>query len=296
MNQKIYDFYKSHLWMEKLYKESVLGKIYLFIKGVKDFFKYKIRSLFEYINTIPRSLGKEDKLYLPLKKLKGKYAGKRCFIICTGPSLTIADLELLKDEYCFGMNSTAMILDKTSWRPDFYGIQDAAVYGRVKDKVSKPENGQIIAPGVYRKKFGTPENWIYFPTCSSYNLFECYRLKRYFARFSKDSYVKVYNGFSISYSLIQIAYYMGFEEIYLLGADCSYSNNGKNHFVEHGHVPDNFDISTIRLITVYGYMRKFADKYGFKVYNATRGGMLEKFERVKLEDVLARNEKNKTKE
>ena len=92
---------------------------------------------------------------------------------------------------------------------------------------------------------------------------------------------------------MQLAYYMGFEEIYLLGADCSYTVGGKNHFAEHGHVPDNFDISTLRLITVYGCLKKHADKYGFKVFNATRGGMLEAFERVKLEDVIERKEKNK---
>ena len=287
------NYYKAHPWMERLYKESVIGKIYLFLKAIKDFFKFKSRALIEYIRTIPRSLGKVDDRFLPLKQMKGKYAGKRCFIVCTGPSLTIEDLELLKNEYVFGMNSTSMIIDKTSWRPDFYGIQDSAVFERLKDAIVRPENGRVFAPLAFKNRYNTPDEWVYFPTCSSYNLFECYRLKKYFARFSSDSYLRVYNGFSISYSLVQIAYYLGFDEIYLLGADCSYSTSGKNHFAEHGHVPDNFDISTLRLITIYGYLKKYSEKYGFKVYNATRGGMLEVFDRVKLENILAHQEKNK---
>lgn len=294
MNNKLYKFYKNHKWTEKLYKETFIGSIIRLFMILLDFVKYKTQSIIQFFSTVPRALGYNDQRFAALKDLKGKFTGKRCFIVCTGPSLTIEDLELLKNEYVFGMNSTSMILDKTSWRPDFYGVQDPAVYERIKDFVNKSNNGQVFVPIGFKKKYNTPENWIYFPVCYSYNLFECYKLKKYFAKFSSDSYVKVYNGFSISYSLVQIAYYLGFTEIYLLGADCSYSTSGKNHFAEHGHVPGNLDISTYRLITIYGYLRKFADKMGFKVYNATRGGMLEEFKRVKLEDVLAKQEKNKT--
>ena len=39
-----------------------------------------------------------------LEALKGKYEGQRCFIVATGPSLTIQDVEALKDEKTFGLN------------------------------------------------------------------------------------------------------------------------------------------------------------------------------------------------
>lgn len=294
MNNKIYKLYKSHKRLEKLYKETFIGGIIRFFLFIKDFVYHKTNAFLQFASSVPRAMGYFDSTYSSLKSLEGRYSGKRCFIVCTGPSLTITDLELLKNEYVFGMNSTAMILDRTIWRPDFYGIQDPAVYERLKGLVNNPENGLIFAPIAFKRKYNTPDNWIYFPICYSYNLFECYKLKKYFAKFSPNSYVKVYNGFTISYSLIQIAYYLGFREMYLLGADCGYSAAGKNHFAEHGHVPSNLDISTHRLITIYGYLRKFSDKADFKVYNATRGGMLEEFERVKLEDVLAKQEKNKT--
>lgn len=46
--------------------------------------------------------------------------GKRCFIVCNGPSLLPEDLELIKYEYSFGFNRIYYMFDKTSWRPSCY--------------------------------------------------------------------------------------------------------------------------------------------------------------------------------
>ncbi len=36
----------------------------------------------------------------------------------------------------------------------------------------------------------------------------------------------------------------------------------------------------------YEYAEKYSREHGFRIYNATRGGYLEVFERVNLNDVL----------
>ncbi|MEH7386551.1 hypothetical protein V7147_14250, partial [Bacillus sp. JJ1521] len=61
--------------------------------------------------------------YQKLKKIKNKHMGQRCFIIGTGPSLTIEDLEKLRNEMTFSMNSICLAFDETDWRPTYYGIQ-----------------------------------------------------------------------------------------------------------------------------------------------------------------------------
>ena len=89
---------------------------------------------------------------------------------------------------------------------------------------------------------------------------------------------------------IQVAMYMGFKEIYLIGADCNYTTT-KIHFIEmpddkqkisEGWLPKATDLS----IDGYKAIKKYADKHDIKIYNATRGGMLEVFPRVNLEDVI----------
>ena len=128
--------------------------------------------------------------------------------------------------------------------------------------------------------------------CGSYHIYEMRYQTRYFAKFSSDCYIKVYDGYSITYSIMQLAMYMGFDEIYLLGADCSYLGE-KQHFIEHGINDPSFRTATERLFASYGEAKKYADTHGIKIFNATRGGLLEIFPRVNLEDVIKNNEKNK---
>ena len=93
---------------------------------------------------------------------------------------------------------------------------------------------------------------------------------------------------------------MGFSEVYLLGIDHNYSislnekgvpvlnNDVKDYF--EGSKASNKGLNLPRIVeSTMAYMtaRKFADKHAdFNVYNATRGGKLEAFERVNLDDVL----------
>jgi hypothetical protein len=107
-------------------------------------------------------------------------------------------------------------------------------------------------------------------------------------------------GFTVTYGAIQLAYYMGFSEVYLVGIDHNYSIslNEKGVPVMKDDVKDYFEgskasnkgLNLPRIVeSTMAYMtaRKFADAHeGFTVYNATRGGKLEAFERVNLDEVL----------
>ena len=79
---------------------------------------------------------------------------------------------------------------------------------------------------------------------------------------------------------------MGFKEIYLLGADCNFPKGKQIHFQDYG-VPDTtIDTARERNIAGYKEVKKQMNQYGFTVFNATRGGALEVFERVNLDDLL----------
>jgi hypothetical protein len=266
---------------------------------------HKIYQYYEYISlnrltkkqakdVSKRANGYDDPRYAKLKELKGKYAGKRCFITCTGPSLTIKDLEKLNGEYVFGMNSICLIHDKTDWKPDFFGIQDVKVYEKVKDKMLATDNGQVFAPYAYYEQMNTPENWIYFPMSWAYHIYDKKYKEKYFAKFSGDCYETVYDGFTITYSIMQLAFYLGFDELYLIGADCTYLGQ-QQHFIETGHMVSQKDSAKVqdKMFAVYHEAKAYAEAHGLKIYNATRGGFLEIFQRVSLEEVLSDNQKNK---
>ncbi|KAA6342049.1 hypothetical protein EZS27_010185 [termite gut metagenome] len=260
------------------------------------FIRLIVRFLRNYILTIPteflvlmrRYNIYSNKKFYRLKELRNKYWGKRCFIVCTGPSLTIKDLEFIKEEICFSMNSAIKILDKTNWRPQFYGIQDKRAYKELKNKVLEYNNEiYYIFKPLYLKEFKDSSNTIYFPL----NLLgHEYSKENNRIKFSENAYYCVYDGFTITYSLIQIAIYMGFKNIYLLGCDANYTPiNGKIHFIEYDNnvFPLTKESEELRHIFAYKQVKEYIDDHpDIKIYNATKGGNLDIFERVKLESIL----------
>lgn len=292
MSNFIQRFYGKSPFLKSIYHSKLLSHVLKPLGHTIMYIDFKGKALMEYMSTVPRSFGIDDNKFLPLKRYKNMYKGKRCFILCTGPSLTLEDIESLRDEYVFGMNSICLIHDKTNWKPDFFAIQDPAVYDKVQDTLLKTDNGQVFVPSGFAKRYCIPSDWVKFPICGSYHLYEAKYGTRYFAKFSDDCYIRVYDGYSITYSIMQLAVYMGFEEIYLLGADCSYLGE-KQHFIEHGHYASSASSATERLFASYGEAKRYAENNGKKIFNATRGGKLELFPRVQLEDVLANQQKNK---
>ena len=218
-----------------------------------------------------------------IKSLKDSYSGKRCFIVATGPSLKISDLDLIKNEYSFGVNSCVLALDKTDWRPDFFILHDSKAWMTLKNIITAhPELKAAVADFV-AKRYQVPQ-WIKrypFHRLTS----RMYHLKGYPSKFifSDDCYASVYDGGSVVFTAMQFAVYMGFKEICLLGCDCNYSQE-KKHFLKYEimRIARQSSIDGERMIASHGYFKKFADSHGVKVINCTRGGMLEVYPRKPL--------------
>lgn len=103
-----------------------------------------------------------------------------------------------------------------------------------------------------------------------------------------------YNGMS---GVMQIAVSLGYDEIYLLGCDLGHKVDPRlNHFdpdYAQGEVPTTWAQLAVWAHTdiqfataAHEIAKKECEKRGVKVYNATLGGELEVYERVKLEDIL----------
>lgn len=219
-----------------------------------------------------------------LKSLHNIQEGKRCFIIGNGPSLRVEDLSKLKDEICFASHRIYHIYSETDWRPTYYCAQDRDLIcnsaHEIGDRVrAKKKLIGIVSGGKYKKI----KNACYLPL-----IFEEFYPN--LPHFSENIVKGIYEGYTVTYMCIQVAVYMGFKEIYLLGVDHNYSvvrtSDGK--IERHGELQDHF--STDDSITnipqlykstlAYEAAKKYAEEHGIKIYNATRGGRLEVFERI----------------
>lgn len=221
-------------------------------------------------------------------KLKNSKNGKRCFIIGNGPSLKSEDLDLLKGEDCFAANGIYNIFPQTVWRPTYYLIMDR-YFGASPETIRDLECG-VMFLGDYYCRFNTVlrKDAIclhqHCPVGLNFTV-------------SEDISKGVTAAYTVSFVAMQIAAYMGYKEIYLLGFDHNYGieiddkGNLKTNekTVSHFFKDDQPKciIGNIEGMTkAYKVFRDYANQNHIKVRNATRGGKLEVFDRADFDSLI----------
>lgn len=257
-----------------------------------------------------------------LSGFAGRHAGERCFIVGNGPSLNQTDLSRLEGETVFGCNGIFLLFDRIKWRPTYYTCVDSRV---LPDRV-----GDINA-----MLDGHPDMTAFFPARLSDHsgggapqparALIADRSNRYFfnertptlanppwTMFSPDPGAYLIQPHTVTITMMQLAAYMGFSEIFLVGCDTTYKvgasvaqdtdgdrnslaltstdDDDANHFDpryfgagRRWHTPD-----LNAMIAQYGYARDALQAQGVRVFNATTGGELEVFDRIALDDAVAR--------
>ena len=226
--------------------------------------------------------------YSDFSKFKNKHINQRCFVILTGPSLTLEDINMLKNETTFAVNSCIKLYSKTDWRPSYYVITDRLVYKSIGQEL---ETSDMSCPIFYsrnglqtkiKKANSYPFKSLYF-----YHFINFLSNGKSTLGWSDNISKGVADAPSCVYAVMQIAYYMGFKEVYVIGADCNYSLDNQHSKIAN-YTP-KVKISKNageHVLKAWRSIKKHLDNKDMKVYNATRGGMLELFPRVKLEDVV----------
>lgn len=231
-----------------------------------------------------------------LQSLKGRYEGKRIFIVCNGPSLRPEDLDRIhaNGDYSFGCNRIHYIFPKTQWRPTFFTMMDI---GPLADRVSIMRDCPAELQFYRRDTFTTirkagRDNICLLDTLDTPRLLE-------HPQFSDDPTKKIFFIETTTYCMIQLAVYMGFTELYVIGCDNNYSINVlkdgtrvetgvHSYFAGFGNQHD--DHATVSRIwannVAYDTAQHYATSHGIKIMNATRGGHLEAFPRVDFDELF----------
>ncbi|MEQ8821106.1 MAG: DUF115 domain-containing protein [Sumerlaeia bacterium] len=244
-------------------------------------------------------------LYERLKSSRGdvtpfrnRHEGERCFIMGGGPSLKKIDPTFLKSEITFGVNGVFLIFDWLGFQPDYYAVEDRLVFedrwNDIRKFVTKPEcffSIQFACPQFDRPNHHYLRSIYDFDPAAG------------FPRFSEDVSKVVWIGGTVTYVCMQLAFYMGFQEVYLIGMDHNYARPDHvqaegNVWTSHGEDPNHFhpdyfgkgyrwhDPKVDRMETAYRKAKDVFEAHGRKIYNATAGGQLEVFERVNYNDLF----------
>ncbi len=229
-----------------------------------------------------------------LASFKNIHKNDRCFILGNGPSLSIADLDRLQNEITFACNKIYLAFTETAWRPTYYAVEDDLVILQNHANINELSGFTKFFPERTKKLAPPFKNSLYF------NL----GLQKKYSdtpSFSNNALSKIYHGATIVYTMIQLACFMGFKEIFLLGVDFNFSFNNNtvkgtiiksqgenNHFHpnyrtsgEKWHKPRLQDQERAFLVA-----RKSTKKLNCEIFDATRNGKLTVFPKVTLDTIL----------
>ena len=229
---------------------------------------------------------------------------KRCFLIGNGPSLNNTDLSLLKDEITFAVNGFFLKAKDLDWTPTFYVVEDHLVAEDRAEALQQFKGPIKFFPAYLGYCIQPADDVIFYnhrPRKSYPDGFD----------FSLKADEITYTGCTVIFSAMQLAAYLGFEEIYLIGVDASYElpkdveisedygtsildmqTDDPNHF----H-PDYFgkgfrwhDPQVSKMLDAYQEARKVCEPKGIEIINATIGGKLDVFKRANYKSLFSESQ------
>jgi hypothetical protein len=222
-----------------------------------------------------------------LVQFKDTHRDQRCFIIGNGPSLKQTDLTRLRGEYTFGMNRIYLMFPELGFPTTYYLSVNSLVIEQCAEDIRALPVPKFLS---WRSRH------LIQPTQDTIFLHTTYTGPR----FAQDAGARLWEGATVTYVALQLAFYMGFNQAILIGVDHSFSTKGKPNttVTSTGDDPDHFSARYFDkgfrwqipdLETSERSYRMAHEAYaiaGREVLDATIGGKLDVFPKVKYDSLF----------
>jgi hypothetical protein len=218
---------------------------------------------------------------LDIGDLNDLFLGQRCFIIGNGPSLNQTKLELLKHEYTIGLNRIYLNYENMGFEPTFLCIANANVVEQFHDDIDQLQSIKFIrydVKGFIRNRWNT-----FFMESYGYHDFN-----------TDLSDLRWCEGTTVTYCAMQLAFYLGFVEVILVGVDHHFALSGTPHKLvtassdDQNHFHPNYfgrgikwqypDL--VRSEISYRMAKTVYQKHGRRILDATINGHLAVFPKI----------------
>lgn len=207
-----------------------------------------------------------------VNRLKDRHQNQRAVLVANGPSLNLMDLRFLRRETVIGVNKIFLGLKRFCFYPRYY----VAVNDRVIAQ-SVPEIQAMTCVKMISRRNAAllPEDAL------TYHI----ETRNPPARFSRDISLGVHEGWTVTYAALQVAHYLGFKEVIIIGMDHRYTYTGAaneayrlegpdpNHFSPEyfrGQTWDNPDLANSE--ESYRIARAEYERDGRRIVDATING------------------------
>ena len=223
-----------------------------------------------------------------IKEFKDIHLNKRCFIVGNGPSLNKHNLDKIKDDISIACNRIYL---KKDFSPTYYTIEDRLDVEQFHNDINKYKNPKFkFIPKQYKQSiYG--DNIIYIRFGKAKDKYK-------FIEKDKDYFVW---GGTVTYLMIQLAYYMGCNPIYLIGMDHDWGGrldygegkvirsetDDRHHFSKEYYNNNKLWALPDKPLMEYYYSiaKKKLEAEGYNIFNATIGGKLEIFKRINYNEL-----------
>ena len=223
------------------------------------------------------------------RALNNAYQGERLVIMGNGPSINKTDLSLLKNEYTIGLNKVYLLFDRIDWRPTFI----SSYIGDVVEQCREAYLGLGDIP-----TFIAHEAREIIPPTDRDNMFYYGPHKRF--SFSLDPVAEVCCGHTVTYVAMQLAWYMGFSKVLLIGVDHRFNYNGpadkwhvmaaedRNHFCgDYFDKGQNWQAPNLKMAAAhYAFAGAVFDRFDLEIVDCTVDGALDVYRKADLKTEL----------
>jgi hypothetical protein len=221
-----------------------------------------------------------------LERFRDCHKGQDCFIIGNGPSLRKMDLSQLCNYHTFGLNKIYLLSQQVELDLSYHVSVNPLVIEQSIEEFTKLECPSFLAYRPSIPFLNSSDRFYYLATdarCSFYS----------------DITKPIYEGYTVTYVAMQIAYFMGFSRVFLIGVDHSFTCKGEpneqkflsgedlNHFDpsyfanKEWHLPD-LEASELS----YHLARFFFARDNRQIIDATVEGKLQIFSKCSYNEAL----------
>ncbi|HEV7298782.1 MAG TPA: N-acetylneuraminate synthase family protein [Tepidisphaeraceae bacterium] len=243
------------------------------------------------------------------RALRNCHAGERCFIVATGPSIKQQPLHLLKGEQVIGVSNLFVHKDCNTIKPAYWCV--APYHAPITEDGWQTWLGEMAAGTAGATMFfgladrERNERGGHFDDRAKHYLGLGTGLWDTMAAHGVDLTRPLQSPQGVTIMALYAALYMGFSEIHLLGCDHDWilHLNQSTHFYDekehalnrggynewfNGGIDEYFKDYQV-LWRQYRMVKQLADERGVRILNATAGGLLDVFPRVKFESLFDRS-------
>jgi hypothetical protein len=255
------------------------------------------RALRSYVKSIPSFLiNCTDLLYLQwylnhallLTRFKNRHEGEDCFIIGNGPSLNLMNLKPLCQYHTFGLNKIYLLFDRIDLNLDYLIAVNKLIIEQ-SAHVYQDLPMTLFLNYKNARKIITKKDNVYFVYTGAKSAFK------------PDITRRICEGATVTYVALQIAYYMGFRNVFLIGVDHQFKAHGKpyekqfingedtNHFDPNYFGNQEWQLPNLKASELaYDLAKHFYHRDDRRIYDATAKGKLDIFPKIPFKEALKR--------